>query len=166
MVYTLINHRNDVIKCSKLCSETTWLWLPLEFSTFYEFISMVYKSVDHGKFCGWFVEYHNSLNGWYCFKSSGVKKKKQSFLKKKIIIIKTRHWLFTISRQLAQSALVCQHLYATVCNFCNMYSSVVQCSVYCHCHTVNLRTHFKYCENAVLHRFLFLFCRREQRSLQ
>ena len=93
-------------------------------------------------------------------------KKKTEFFEKKIIIIKTRHWLFTISRQLAQSALVCQHLYATVCNFCNMYSSVVQCSVYCHCHTVNLRTHFKYCENAVLHRFLFLFCRREQRSLQ
>ena len=74
--------------------------------------------------------------------------------------------LVTISRQLAQSALVCQHLYATVL-ICIVYSSVVvQCSVYCHCHTVNLRAHFKYCENAVLHRFLFLFCRQELRSLQ
>ena len=33
MVYTLIDHRNDAIKCSKLCSETTRLRLvvPLEF---------------------------------------------------------------------------------------------------------------------------------------
>ena len=53
MVYTLIDHRNDAIKikCSKLCSETTrmWLVLLLEFWTFYDVISMVYKSVDHGK---------------------------------------------------------------------------------------------------------------------
>ena len=51
MVYTLIDHRNDAIKCSKLCSETTRLQLvvPLEFSTFYDVISMVYNSVDHGK---------------------------------------------------------------------------------------------------------------------
>ena len=27
MVYTLIDHRNDAIKCSKLCSETTRLRL-------------------------------------------------------------------------------------------------------------------------------------------
>ena len=34
MVYTLIDHRNDTINCSKLCSETTRLRLvvpPLEF---------------------------------------------------------------------------------------------------------------------------------------
>ena len=33
MVYTLINHRNDAIECSKLCGETTRLRLvvPLEF---------------------------------------------------------------------------------------------------------------------------------------
>ena len=33
MVYTLIDHRNDAIKCSKLCSETTRLRVvvPLEF---------------------------------------------------------------------------------------------------------------------------------------
>ena len=45
MVYTLIDHRNDAIKCSKLCSETTRLRLvvPLEFSTFYDIISMVYN---------------------------------------------------------------------------------------------------------------------------
>ena len=51
MVYTLIDHRNDAIKCSKLCSETTRLQLvvPLEFSTFYDIISMVYNSVDDGK---------------------------------------------------------------------------------------------------------------------
>ena len=51
MIYTLIDHRNDVIKCSELCSETTRLRLvfPLEFGTFYDVISMVYKSVDHGK---------------------------------------------------------------------------------------------------------------------
>ena len=36
MVYTLINHRNDAIKCSKLCSEATRLRLivPLEFEHF------------------------------------------------------------------------------------------------------------------------------------
>ena len=51
MVYTLINHRNDVIKCSKLkwnhepqaCGYTAKFW------TFYGVISMVYKSVDHRK---------------------------------------------------------------------------------------------------------------------
>ena len=32
MFHILIDHRNDAIKCSKLCSETTRLWLivPLE----------------------------------------------------------------------------------------------------------------------------------------
>ena len=51
MVYTLIDHRNVAIKCSKLCSETTHLRLvvSLEFWTFYDIISMVSKSVDHGK---------------------------------------------------------------------------------------------------------------------
>ena len=38
-------------KCSKLCSETTHLWLvvPLEFCTFYDVICMVDKSADHEK---------------------------------------------------------------------------------------------------------------------
>ena len=51
MVYTLVDHRKDAIKCSKPCSETTRLRLvvPLEFWTFYAVISMVYRSVDHGK---------------------------------------------------------------------------------------------------------------------
>ena len=33
MAYTLIDHRNDAVKCSKLCSETTrqQLVVPLEF---------------------------------------------------------------------------------------------------------------------------------------
>ena len=50
MVHTFIYHRNDAINCSKLWSETTRLRLvapPLEFGTFYDVISMVYKSVDH-----------------------------------------------------------------------------------------------------------------------
>ena len=36
IVYTLIDHRNDAIKCSELCIETTRLRLvvPLEFCTF------------------------------------------------------------------------------------------------------------------------------------
>ena len=51
MVYTLINQRNGVIKCSKL----KWNHEPLasglnaKFWTFYGVISIVYKSVDHGK---------------------------------------------------------------------------------------------------------------------
>ena len=51
MVYTLKDNRNDAIKCSKLCSETTRLQLvvPLVFWTFYDVISMVHKSEDHGK---------------------------------------------------------------------------------------------------------------------
>ena len=51
MVDNLIDHRNDVIKCSQLCSETTRLRLvvPLEFYTFYNVTPMVCKSVDHGK---------------------------------------------------------------------------------------------------------------------
>ena len=50
MLYTLIGHRNDVIKCSKLCTETTRLQLVflLEFWTLYE-VSVAYKSVDRGK---------------------------------------------------------------------------------------------------------------------
>ena len=51
MVYTLIDHRNDATKCSKLCSETTSLRpvVPLEFLTFYDANSIVCKSVEHGK---------------------------------------------------------------------------------------------------------------------
>ena len=51
MVYTLIDHRNDATKCSKLCSETTSLRsvVPLEFLTFYDANSIVRKSVEHGK---------------------------------------------------------------------------------------------------------------------
>ena len=51
MVYTLIDRSNDAIKCSKLCSDTTRLRLVvrLEFWTFCDVTSMVYKSVDHGK---------------------------------------------------------------------------------------------------------------------
>ena len=51
MVYTLIDHKNDVIKCSKL----KWSYEPrasgftAKFGTFYGVISMVYKSVDHGQ---------------------------------------------------------------------------------------------------------------------
>ena len=46
-----IDHRNDTIKGSKLCSETTRLWLvvPLKFWTFYDVTSVVYKSVDREK---------------------------------------------------------------------------------------------------------------------
>ena len=51
MDYTLIDHRNDVITCSKL----KWNHEPqagvftAKFWTFYGVISMVYKSVDHRK---------------------------------------------------------------------------------------------------------------------
>ena len=51
MVYTLIDHRNNVIKCSKV----KWNHQPqasgftAKFWTFYGVISMVYKSVHHGK---------------------------------------------------------------------------------------------------------------------
>ena len=46
---SLIDHRNDTIKCSKLCSETTRLRLvvPLEFWTFYDVISMIYKNLKY-----------------------------------------------------------------------------------------------------------------------
>ena len=46
MVYTLIEHRNDAIKCSKLCSETTRLRLVVPF---HDVVSMVYKTVHNGK---------------------------------------------------------------------------------------------------------------------
>ena len=51
MVYTLIDHRNDVIKCSKLKwnHEPQASGFTAKFWTFYGIISMVYKSVDHGK---------------------------------------------------------------------------------------------------------------------
>ena len=44
-----IDHRNDTIKCSKLCSETTRLRLvvPLEFWTFYDVIFMIYKNLKY-----------------------------------------------------------------------------------------------------------------------
>ena len=51
MVYTLIDHRNEVIKCSRL----KWNHEPkpsgftAKFWTIYGIIFMVYKSVDHGK---------------------------------------------------------------------------------------------------------------------
>ena len=46
MVYTIIEHRNDAIQCSKLCSEATRLRLVV---LFYDVVSMVYKSVYNGK---------------------------------------------------------------------------------------------------------------------
>ena len=50
-VYTLRDHRNDVIKCSKLKwnHEPRTSRFTAKFWTFYGVISMVYKSVDHGK---------------------------------------------------------------------------------------------------------------------
>ena len=51
MVNTLIDHRNDVITCSKLKwnHEPQASGFTAKFWTFYGVISMVYKSVDHGK---------------------------------------------------------------------------------------------------------------------
>ena len=52
MVYTLIDHRNEVIKCSKLKwrnHEPQASGFTSKFWTIYGVISMVYKSVDHGK---------------------------------------------------------------------------------------------------------------------
>ena len=51
MVYTLIDHGNDVIKCSKLKwnHEPQASGFTAKFWTFYGVISMVYKSLDHGK---------------------------------------------------------------------------------------------------------------------
>ena len=51
MVCTLIDHRNDVIKCSKLKwnQEPQASGFTAKFWTFYGVISMVYKSVEHGK---------------------------------------------------------------------------------------------------------------------
>ena len=51
MVYTFIDHRNDVIKCSKLKwnHEPQASGFTAKFWTFYGVISMVHKSVDHGK---------------------------------------------------------------------------------------------------------------------
>ena len=54
MVYTIIEHRNDAIQCSKLCSEATRLRLVV---SFYDVVSMVYKSVYNGKLCGRFVKW-------------------------------------------------------------------------------------------------------------
>ena len=52
MVYTLVDHTNDVIKCSKLKwnHEPQASGFTAKFWTFYGVISMVYKSVDYGKF--------------------------------------------------------------------------------------------------------------------
>ena len=61
MVYTLIDHRNDVIKRSKL----KWNHKPqasgftAKFWTFYGVISMVYKSVDHRKL--WSTVLYNNI---------------------------------------------------------------------------------------------------------
>ena len=51
IVYTVIDHRNDVIKCWKLKwnNELQASSFTAKFWTFYGIISMVYKSVDHGK---------------------------------------------------------------------------------------------------------------------
>ena len=52
MIYTLIDHRNDAKKCFKFCGENTRLRrlaVFLKFRTFYDVISMICKSVDHGK---------------------------------------------------------------------------------------------------------------------
>ena len=61
MVYTLINHGNDVIKFSKLKwnYELQASGFTAKFFTFYGVISMAYKSVDHMENCGRFVVYNN-----------------------------------------------------------------------------------------------------------
>ena len=81
MVYTFIDHRNDVIKCSKLkwnhqpqaCGFTAKFW------TFYGVISMVYKSVEHGKL--WsicFLQWHLFLVS--CEVSREIKRQATFFL--------------------------------------------------------------------------------------
>ena len=49
MVYTLIDHRNDAIKCSKLCSKTTRRFTRVMniLSRLYVVFSMVYTLKDH-----------------------------------------------------------------------------------------------------------------------
>ena len=60
MVYTLIDLKDDVIKCLKL----KWNHEPQasgfteKFQTFYGVISVVYKSVDHGKL--WSICFFNN----------------------------------------------------------------------------------------------------------
>ena len=49
MVYTLIDHKNDAMKCSKLCSETTRLWFHLSFEHFMTSFLWSIGTVDHGK---------------------------------------------------------------------------------------------------------------------
>ena len=49
MVYTLIDQRNDVIKMFKTQVEPQASGFTAKFWTFYGIISMIYKSVDHGK---------------------------------------------------------------------------------------------------------------------
>ena len=61
MVYTLIDDRNDVIKCSKLKwnNEPQASCFTAKFLTSYDVDSMAYKNVDRGKL--WsicFLQYH------------------------------------------------------------------------------------------------------------
>ena len=55
--------KNDATKCSKLGSETTSRGqvVPLEFWTFYDFIFIIHKSIDHEKNRVDFMESHNFL---------------------------------------------------------------------------------------------------------
>ena len=53
MVYTLIDHRNDVIKFQNSSGTT-------KFRTFYSIMSMVYKSVVHGKL--WLICFLQNIN--------------------------------------------------------------------------------------------------------
>ena len=61
MVYTLIDHRNDVIKCSTL----KWNNKPqasgftAKFWTFYGIISVVYKNVEHEKL--WSICFYDNI---------------------------------------------------------------------------------------------------------
>ena len=58
MVYTLMDHRNDAIKCSKLCFETNRLRLvvPLEFEHFMtSFLWTIREETMEN--CGQFVKY-------------------------------------------------------------------------------------------------------------
>ena len=61
MVYTFVDHRNDIIKCSKLKwnHEPQASGFAAKFWTFYGVISMVYESVDHGKL--WSIFFYNDI---------------------------------------------------------------------------------------------------------
>ena len=60
-VYTLRDHRNDVIKCSKFkCNlELQTSSFTAKFWTFYGVISVIYTSVDHGKLWSILSFYNN-----------------------------------------------------------------------------------------------------------